>query len=131
MAFAAFVRQLGHDNWKPFEAGDNSTADRVNKLYNVIKHFDDRFEMGQKLRLPSAYPAPLWVTDRGLKGHTTLIDGRELKADWRKRKNLGNVRHQDVEVTFDEFVVLLSELTENARLLAEESITSPSPASGP
>ncbi len=53
MAMTAFVRQIGDDQWKPFEVEDGTTADRLNKLYNVIKHFDDRFEMGQKLGHPS------------------------------------------------------------------------------
>ena len=119
MAFTAFVRQLGDDNWKPFVAGDGSPADRLSRLFNVIKHFDDRFEMGQTLGLPSAYPAPLWITDRGLKGHVTLVDGMELRGDWRARTRTGNVEHRDVEVTFDEFAILLSELSQNARMLTE------------
>jgi hypothetical protein len=131
MAFTAVVRQLGDDKWKPFEAGDRSPPDRLNRLYNVIKHFDDRFEMGQTLGFPSAYPAPLWITDRGLKGHTTLVNGKELKGDWRTRKSIPNLEHQDVEVTFDEFTVLLSELTQNAHILAEGPTAPSSPEGGP
>jgi hypothetical protein len=82
MAFKLFVRQIGDDKWKAFEAGDGSTADRLNKLYNVIKHFGDRFQMGQKLGYPSVYPAPLWITNNGLAGHTTLVNGMEFKGNW-------------------------------------------------
>jgi len=129
MAFTALERKVGDAGWKPFVAGDSSPADRLNRLYNVIKHFDGRFEMGQALGFPSAYPAPLWITDHGLKGHTTLLDGKELKGDWRTRKRLGDARHVEVEVTFDEFAALLNELTENARMLTEEPTAPTSPAS--
>ena len=119
MAMTAFVRQVGDDKWKPFEAEDGSTADRLNKLYNVIKHFDDRFKMGQKLGYPSVYPAPLWITNNGLAGHTTLVNGKEFKGDWTRIKKKDDVRHEDVLVTFDEFATLLGELTENARFIIE------------
>jgi hypothetical protein len=121
LAFKRFVRQIGDDEWKPFKPGDGSPADRLNKLYNVIKHFDERFEMGQKLGHPSVYPAPLWITNDGLAGHTTLVKGKEFKGgDWTKI-NKDDLRHQDVLVTFDEFAILLGELTENARFVIEGS----------
>lgn len=130
MAMTAFVRQIGDDQWKPFEVEDGTTADRLNKLYNVIKHFDDRFEMGQKLGHPSVYPAPLWITNNGLAGHTTLVNGKEFKDDWTRIKKKDDVRHQDVLVTFDEFVTLLGELTENARFIIEGP-TAPDPPAPP
>jgi hypothetical protein len=119
MAMTAFERQIGDDEWRPFKSEDGSPADRLNKLYNVIKHFDDRFQMGQKLGHLSVYPAPLWITNDGLAAHTTLVNGKEFKGDWRKIKKGDEVHHQDVLVTFDEFATLLGELTENARFIIE------------
>jgi hypothetical protein len=126
MAMTAFVRQIGDDEWKPFQVEDGSTADRLNKLYNVIKHFDDRFQMGQKLGHPSVYPAPVWITNNGLAGHTTLVNGKEFKGNWTRLEMKDDVRHQDVLVTFDEFATLLRELTEYARLIIEGP-TAPDP----
>jgi hypothetical protein len=126
IAMTAFARQIGDDEWKPFKSDDGSPADRLNKLYNVIKHFDDRLQMGQKLGHPSAYPAPLWITNDGLAGHTTLVNGKAFKGDWRTIKKEDEVHHQDVLVTFDEFATLLGELTENARFIIEGP-TAPNP----
>ncbi len=48
---------------KAFEKGDGSLEERLNKLYNTMKHVESRIEHGQML--PGA-TVPVWLTNDGL-----------------------------------------------------------------
>jgi hypothetical protein len=80
-----------------FTAGDGSVVDRLRVLSNSIKHFDERVVAGK----PNEHPAPMWITNDGLKCRPK------------------NGKGPFVDVTFAELAEFLSDLTENAKFLAD------------
>ena len=97
MAQNTMIKQwMGKDAEKAFVNGDGSPADRLNSLYNAIKHFHGRIVDGQ----PAAFPPPLWIVNDGLKCHEP---GKSA-----------------VVLSFVDMAVLLGELTKNAHFISEE-----------
>lgn len=55
---------------KAFEKGDGSVEQRLNALYNQMKHVESRIENGQ---MPSEATVPVWLENEGLRsGDATL-----------------------------------------------------------
>jgi hypothetical protein len=85
---------------KPFAPEDGSPFERLNAIYNEVKHFHSRDEKGR----PLTDPAPVWIVNDGLKCR-------------RKR----NGQEHDVVLTFEELVAILEDQTEGARILSRSS----------
>lgn len=103
MTLRAVVRvQTRQKDSDAYRQGDGSPADRLGKLYNAIKHFNGRVESAFEEGEPSAYPAPVWITNQGLKCRHPIAGGR----------------HEDVTLTFEELADLLSDLTKSARFVS-------------
>lgn len=63
------------DEVKIFEKGDNSVEERLNKLYNQMKHVESRIATSGQI-LPGA-TIPVWITNEGLKSTDTLLSFSE------------------------------------------------------
>jgi hypothetical protein len=103
MAIRAVIQVRKGPDPDVFKKGDGSAADRLYRLYSAIKHYESGFAQGH------TYPAPVWITDEGLK--------------CRYRNERGDA--EDVVLTFDQLVVLLNDLTEDARIVSEGMQQSP------
>ena len=75
---------------KLFDKGDGSALDRLNKIYNLSKHFEETIAQGQ---LPENNIIPMWITNSGLYSDV-------------------------VGVNFDELVELLQDLGDLANMLS-------------
>jgi hypothetical protein len=56
----AFTRYLGDDETKLFSKGDGSLAERVNLLYNSMKHVESRIAAGQ---IEEDATIPVWLSN--------------------------------------------------------------------
>ena len=92
-----FKHATSGKTFSDFQRGDGSVLDRVRELYDSVRHFDDRVVAGK----PSEHPAPMWITNDGLKC---------------RPRGSGK---PPVTVTFSELVEFLDSLSENARIIAD------------
>jgi hypothetical protein len=90
----------GKGSAKPFVKDDGTHAWRLNELTNAIKHFDEQVENHGHV----AYPAPVWLTNVGLKCHRPQGAGQQ----------------KEIVLAFSELAQLLNDLTEDARVISEE-----------
>ena len=101
MAWGVVIRVFGgNGSEKPFVKGDGTPAWRLNELTNAIKHFDEQIENHGHV----AYPAPIWLTNDGLKCRRPSDTGQQ----------------KEVVLAFAELAQLLNDLTENARFISDE-----------
>jgi hypothetical protein len=49
---------------KMYDKGDDSQAERLNKIYNAMKHVESRIENGQ---IPDGATVPVWLDNEGLR----------------------------------------------------------------
>lgn len=73
-------KMAGEDN-KLFEKNDGSSIQRLNKLYNVAKHYDSSISNGD---LEELNTIPIWITNQGIKSNQTFLDFDELHAMMRE-----------------------------------------------
>jgi hypothetical protein len=98
MASRAMYRlALGTGYPEPFKPKDGSPYERLNAIYNEIKHFAGRLEDGRPLDIPT----PVWIVDDGLKCRRKR-DGKET----------------DIVLTFEELAAILEDQREAARGLS-------------
>ena len=75
----------GDETLKVFEKHDGSAEQRLNLLYNAMKHVEKRINAGQ---IPENATSPVWLSNRGLEctdGHLTFnetADMLRLIAKW-------------------------------------------------
>lgn len=69
-------KMVDEDN-KLFIKNDGSSIDRLNKLYNVSKHYDSTICSGIIEELNSI---PIWITNQGIKSNKVFLDFNELHA---------------------------------------------------
>jgi hypothetical protein len=97
-----------------FTQGHGSVPDRLRELYDSVRHFDDRVIDGQ----PMEYPAPMWITNQGLKCRLRPPLERPTchrrRDGWKPRVRDGQKPH--AEVTFVELADFLNDLTEKAHI---------------
>jgi hypothetical protein len=103
MAVRALIQVRNGQDPDAYKKGDGSTADLLHRLYSAIKHYESGYAKGH------TYPAPIWITDKG------------LKCRYRKEGGFP----EDVELTFEELAAELNGMTENARLISEGMHRSP------
>ncbi|MEM5316537.1 hypothetical protein [Paraburkholderia sp. JHI869] len=81
----AFVGQSWHAyqllakpaGMKMFEKGDGSPAERLNAIYNAMKHVESRIENDQ---LPNGATVPVWLENEGLRSTDCLFEFSETRA---------------------------------------------------
>ena len=74
----------GEDQYKVFEPNDDSTEQRLNLLYNAMKHVEKRIANGQ---LPEDTISPVWLTNRGIEctdGRVTFEETADILRDLAK-----------------------------------------------
>jgi hypothetical protein len=69
-------KMIDGDN-KLFIRNDDSSIDRLNKLYNVSKHYDSTISSGIIEELNSI---PIWITNQGIKSNKVFLEFNELHA---------------------------------------------------
>ena len=79
-----------------FNSGDGSPSQRLNAVYNALKHFDDNVAKG---KVSSDVSAPIWLVDDGIE-----CVGSEGEA----------------KLHFQELIEVQNELENDARFLSEE-----------
>lgn len=62
---------------KIFKKGEGSSLERLNELYNITKHFDDRIKKGQ---IEEGIILPVWITNTGLESQNKKVSFEELAA---------------------------------------------------
>lgn len=67
-----FRKLKGHDL---FERGDGSSLERLSELYNVVRHADDRIELGE---LPAEGSMPIWLSETGIHSSRVALSYEEL-----------------------------------------------------
>jgi len=75
-AFMLANRMVDGDN-KLFTKNDGSSIDRLNKLYNVSKHYDGTISSGHIEELNTI---PIWITNQGIKSIKDSLDFYEFHA---------------------------------------------------
>lgn len=79
------VQLLGDDDkYQIFEPGDGSLEQRLNLLYNAMKHVEKRIATGQ---LPEDTVSPVWLTNQGVactEGGVTFEETGEILRDLAK-----------------------------------------------
>lgn len=60
---------------KLYEKNDDSLLQRINTIYNDIKHLNERIEKG---KLPEGFTIPMWLTNNGFESSSTAIDFEEF-----------------------------------------------------
>lgn len=63
-AWHAYALLLKAYSGTAFKEGDGSTEERLNKLYNAMKHVESRIENGQML---TGATVPVWLTNDGIR----------------------------------------------------------------
>ena len=66
---------------KLYEKGDQSTEEKLNKLYTRMKHVESRIENGQ---LPEGATVPVWLTNSGLQSLDTSMTYVEMAEAQKK-----------------------------------------------
>jgi hypothetical protein len=69
---------------RPFEQGSGSVEERLNHLYNQMKHVEGRIENGQ---MPIGATVPVWLTNEGLTSidaRLTFVESAEVLEDLAK-----------------------------------------------
>ncbi len=61
---------------KLYAKGENSALERLNKLYNQMKHFESRIKNAQ---IPEGATTPVWITNVGLESSDTRLTFTETK----------------------------------------------------
>jgi hypothetical protein len=79
-----------------FNPGDGSPSQRLNAVYNALKHFEDNVEKGH---VPPDVSAPIWLVDDGIE-----CVGSEGEA----------------KLHFEELIEIQRELEKDARFLSED-----------
>lgn len=64
----------GGEPFKIFVKGDGSVEERLNKLYNSMKHVENRIAAGQILEGASV---PVWLSNQGIQSTDTLLEYAE------------------------------------------------------
>lgn len=68
----------GDDTLKVFEKHDGSAEQRLNLLYNAMKHVEKRINAGQ---IPENATSPVWLSNSGLEctdGHLTFNETADV-----------------------------------------------------
>lgn len=71
-----------------YQSGDDSVEERLNKLYNQMKHVESRIENAQ---MPASATVPVWLTNEGLvsiDAALTFAETGEVLADVAKWANI-------------------------------------------
>jgi len=83
------VRLLSDDDTlKVFKPNDGSVEQRLNLLYNAMKHVEKRIDAGQ---IPENATSPVWLSNRGLEstdGHLTFHETGTILRDLAKWANV-------------------------------------------
>ncbi|MEC0234868.1 hypothetical protein P4H71_11070 [Paenibacillus kribbensis] len=85
-AYMLGSKMAGEDN-KLFERNDGSSIERLNKLYNVAKHYDSSISNGS---LEELNTIPIWITNQGVKSNKVFLDFDELHAMMREVEFVAN-----------------------------------------
>lgn len=64
---------------KIFQKNDGSPEQRVNALYDQMKHADSRIENASLGQMPSQGPLPVWLTNDGLQGTECGVSWTEAR----------------------------------------------------
>jgi hypothetical protein len=73
-AWHAFAMLVKAWDGKAFEKGDGSVEQRLNALYNQMKHVESRIENGQ---IPPESPVPVWLENEGIRSIDTHLSFKE------------------------------------------------------
>lgn len=73
-------KMVGKDK-KLFERNDGSSIERLNKLYNVAKHYDSSISNDS---LEELNTIPIWITNEGIKSNKSFLNFDELHAMMRE-----------------------------------------------
>lgn len=78
----------GEADWRVYKPGDDSVEERLNALYNSMKHIESRIAAGQILEDAIV---PVWLTNEGIRNTDVVLtysDTRDVLQDLAKWANV-------------------------------------------
>ena len=72
---------------KLFNSNDNSSLDRLNKLYNISKHYDGTISKGE---LAEINTIPIWITNEGFKSVNTFLSYSDVHEMMNEMEYISN-----------------------------------------
>ncbi|MFC3789131.1 hypothetical protein ACFOQM_10105 [Paenibacillus sp. GCM10012307] len=72
---------------KLFNSNDNSSLDRLNKLYNISKHYDGTVSKGE---IDEVNTIPIWITNEGFKSIDKFLSYNEVHEMMNEMEYISN-----------------------------------------